>query len=118
MPEVGNVTTGRPPIRPYPDDKPPVVSGLGADERMVDETVDDNEFLCEVCNGQDAIFGVEDGADEELNVSDEGGQAVRIAPLPGPFQPTLSQFVVHCATHDPFHWVPVLRGRPGPRVWP
>ena len=56
------MTTGRPPIRPYPDHKPPVVSGLGAYKRMVDETVDDNEFLCEMCNDQDAIFGVEDGA--------------------------------------------------------
>ena len=93
------MTTGRPPIRPKPDHKPPVVSGLGADERKVDEPQDDNEFLCGMCNGQDAIFGVEDGAVEELNVSDEGEQAVRIAPLPTPFQPTLSQLLDHCVTH-------------------
>ena len=85
------MTTGRPPIGPNPDHETPVVSGLGADERKVDEPQDGNEFLCGMCNGQDAIFGVEDGTGEELRVSDEGEQAARIAPLPAPFQPTLSQ---------------------------
>ena len=66
------MTTGRPPIRPNPDHEPPVVSGLGADERRVDEPQDDNEFLCNVCSDQDAIFGMEDGAGEELKASDEG----------------------------------------------
>ena len=86
------MTTGRPPIRPNPDHEPPVVSGLGADERRVDEPQDDGKLLRSMCNGQDAIFGMEDGAGEELKASDEGEQAARIAPLPTPFQPTLSQF--------------------------
>ena len=81
------MTAGRPPIRPNPDHEPPVVSGLGADERKADEPQDDNEFLCNVCSDQDAIFGMEDGAGEELKASDEGEQAARIAPLPTPFNP-------------------------------
>ena len=79
------MTTGRLPIRPYPDHRTPVVSGLGAYERKVDETVDGNDFLCGACNDHDVIFGVEDGVDEELKASDEGEQAARIVPLPTPF---------------------------------
>ena len=56
------MTTGRPPMRPYLDYRNPVVIGFGADERKVEETQDDNQFLCGMCNGQDAVFGVEDGA--------------------------------------------------------
>ena len=115
------MTTGRPSIRPNPDHEPPVVSGLGADERRVEEPQDDGEFLCNVCSDQDAIFGMEDGTGEELKASDEGEQAARIAPLPTPFQPTLSQLLDHCVTHYPY-WSGcpycVLRGRPGPRVRP
>ena len=84
------MTTGRPPISPNPDHETPVVNGLGADERRVDEPQDGSKLLCGMCNGQDAIFGVEDGAGQELKVSDEGEPAVRIAPLPTPFQPTVS----------------------------
>ena len=49
-----------------------MVTRLGADERKVEEMKDDDEFFCKVRNDQDAIFVVEDGADEELKVSDEG----------------------------------------------
>ena len=98
-----------------PDRKTPVASGLGADKRTVEETQDDDEFLCGMCNGQDAVFGVEDGAGGEPKVSDEGEQAVRIVPLPTPFQPTLSQFWDHCGTHCPYQpWCPYCvegRGR-------
>ena len=96
------MTTGRPPIRPNPDREPPGVSGLGADERKVDEPQNASESLCGMCNGQDAIFGMEDGAGEELKASDEGEQAARIAPLPTPVQPTLSQFLDYCVTHYPY----------------
>ena len=89
------MSTGRPPIRPYSGNTTPVVSGLGADERKVDETKGDDELFCKVCSDQDAIFGVEDGAEEELKVSNEWEQAVRIALLPTPFQPTLSQLLDH-----------------------
>ena len=96
------MTTGRPSIGPYPDHRHPVVSGLGADERKVDETADGNEFLFGVCNDRDVVFGTEDGVDEELNASDEGEQAARIVPLPTPFSPTLSQCLDHCVTHYPY----------------
>ena len=78
------------------------MSGLGADERRVEEPQDVDEFLCNVCSDQDAIFGMEDGTGEEIKASDEGEQAARIAPLPTPFQPTLSQFLDHCVTHYPY----------------
>ena len=87
------MTTGRAPIRPYPDHRTPVVSGLGADERKDDATVDGNEFLCGVCNDHDAVFGVEDDVEEDLKASDEGEQAARIVPLPTSFQPTIIRFL-------------------------
>ena len=101
------MTTGRPPVRPYPGHRTPTVSGLGDDKRKVEETVDGNQFLCGVCNDHDVIFGVDDGADEELKASDEGEQAARIAPLPTQFQATLSQCLDHCVTHYPYQsWCP------------
>ena len=109
------MTTGRPPISPHPDRRTPVVSGLGADEAAVGDMMDGNEFLCGVCNGDGAVFGVEDDVDKELKASDDGEQAVRIVPLPTPFQPSLSQFMDHCVTHYPYQsWCPYCvegRGR-------
>ena len=57
-----------------------------------------------MCNGQELFFGVDHGAGEELTVSDEGEQAMRIAPLPTPFQLTLSQFLGSCVTHYPYQY--------------
>ena len=109
------MTTGRPPISPHPDRRTPVVSGLGADEAEVGDMMDGDEFLCGTCNVDGAVFGVEDDVDKELKASDEGEQAVRIAPLPTPFQPSLSQFTDHCVTHYPYQsWCPYCvegRGR-------
>ena len=96
------MTTGRPPISPHPDRRTPVVSGLGADEAEVGDTMDGDEPLCGTRNVDGAVFGVEDDVDKELKASDEGEQAVRIVPLPIPFQPSLSQFMDHCATHYPY----------------
>ena len=70
------MTTGPPPISPHPDRRTPVVSFLGADEAAVGDMMDGNEFLCGVCNGDGAVFGVEDDVDKELKASDEGEQAV------------------------------------------
>ena len=95
------MTTGRPPIRPYPDHRTPVVSGLGPDEVNVGDTMDGDEFLCGVCNDDGAVFGVEECVNEELKASDEGEEAGRIVPLPTPFQPSLSQFMDRCVTHYP-----------------
>ena len=96
------MTTGQPLISPHTDHRTPVVSGLWADEAKVVETMDADEFLCGVCNGGGAVFGVEDDVDKELKTSDEGEQAMRIVPLPTPFQPSLSQFMDHCVTHYPY----------------
>lgn len=93
------MTTGRPPISPCPDREPPVLNGLGADERRFE---DDSEFPCNVRSDQDAIFGMEDSTGEELRASDEGEQAAQIAPLPTPFQLTLSQCLGHRVTHYPY----------------
>ena len=60
------MTAGRRPIRPYPDHKPSAVSGLGSEERTLDETQDVIEFHCGMYNNQDAIFGVGDNAGEEF----------------------------------------------------
>ena len=101
------MTTGRLSISPHPDHKIPVVSGLGADEAKVVGTMDGDEFFCGVCNGDGAVFGVEDDVDKELKASDEGEQAVRIVPLPTPFQPSLSQCMDDCVTHYPYQsWCP------------
>ena len=109
------MTTGGPPIRPYPDHRTPVVSGLGADEVKVGETMVGDEFLCGVCNDDGAVFGVEDDVNEELKASDEVEEAVRIVPLPTPFQPSLSQLMDHCVTYYPYQlWCPYCvegRGR-------
>ena len=94
------------------------LSGLGADEKKVEDTMDDDKSFCTVCSDQAAVFGMEDGAEGELNVSDEGEQAVRVA----------SAYPVSTYTHSVFGSlchallvpvvVPVLRGRLGPRVRP
>ena len=70
---------------------------------------DDEEFFCGMCNGQDAIFGMEEGTGEELGASSEGEQPVTAVPLPTPFQPTISQFMNHCITLPVPVVVPVLR---------
>ena len=109
------MTTGRPSIRPNPDRDTPVVSGLGVEKCEIGDTADDDELLCGMCGDQDGIFGVEGDVDEELKISEEGDQAVRVVPLPTPYQPTLSQLLVHCVTHYPYQsWCPYCvegRGR-------
>ena len=109
------MTTGRPSIRPNPDHDTPVVSGLGADKCEVGDTAEDDKLLCVMCGDQDGIFGVEDDVDEELKISEEGKQAVRVVPLPTPYLPTLGQFLDHCVAHYPYQsWCPYCvegRGR-------
>ena len=73
------MTTGRPPIRPYADHRTPVVSGLGADEREVGETVDGDQILCGVSNEDGAVFGVEDDVKPSNHQSASPGR--RLLPL-------------------------------------
>ena len=50
---------------------------------------------------------MEDGQGAELEASLEEEQALKVAPLPTPYQPTLSQFLDHCVTHYPYQsWCP------------
>ena len=98
------MTTCRPPIRPHPDHKPEV-GGLGAGAARADET--GFEFMRRSSNDDNAVFGMEDDIGEELKASEEGEEAVKVTPLPTPFQPTLSQFTDHCVTHFPYQsWCP------------
>ena len=93
-----------------------MVSVFWADDRRVEGTVgDDDELLYAVCNDQMAVFGMQDSAEEELQASEEGEQAVKVVPLPTPYQPTLSQFLDYSVTHYPYQsWCPYCvegRGR-------
>ena len=56
---------------------------------------------------------MEGDVDEELKISEEGEQTVRVVPLPTPYQPTLSQLLDHCVTHHPYQsWCPYcVQGR-------
>ena len=94
---IGSVTTGRRPVRPHPDHKP-VVSGLGAGAARADET-EGFEFMRRPCNDHNAVFGLEDDIGGELKASGEGEEAVKVASLPTPFQPTLTQLTDHRVTH-------------------
>ena len=78
------MTTGRPSLRPNPDNDTPVVSGLGADKCEIGDKADGDELLCGMCGDQDGIFGVAGDVDEELKISEVGEQAVRVVPLPTP----------------------------------
>ena len=99
------MTTGRPSISPQASHNQPLVSGLGA-EAVGADMEEDDDFLCRVCDDQCEVFGVEDGQ-EEIEASLEEEQAVKVRPLPTPYQPTLSQFLDHCVTHYPYQsWCP------------
>ena len=111
------MTTGRPSISPHSSHNQSLVSGLGAEAVGADGDECD-EFLCKVCGDQQDVFGVEDGQAAELEASLEEEQALKVAPLPVPYQPTLSQFLDHCVTHYPYQsWCPYCRGE-GSRVRP
>ena len=100
------MTTGRPSISPHSSHNQSLVSGLGAEAVGADKEECD-EFLCKVCDDQREVFGVEDDQGEELDASLEEEQALKVAPLPAPYQPTLSQFLDHCVTHYPYQsWCP------------
>ena len=75
---IGSVTTGRPSIRLNPDHDTPVVSGPMADKCEIGDTADDVELLCGMCGDHEGIVGVEGDVDEELTISEEGEQAVRV----------------------------------------
>ena len=63
--------------------------------------------MCRPCSDHSVIFGTEDDIGEKLTASDEGEEAVKVASLPAPLQPTLSQFTDHCVTHFPYQsWSP------------
>ena len=100
------MSTARPSISPQRETNP-MGDGLGAKAQRAEECEDD-EPLCRPC-----IFGMEDGTGEELMASEEEEQAVRVATLPSPFQPTLSQYLDHCVTHYPYQsWCPhCIEGR-------